>query len=304
MSDFKLNILGCGSAKPTSRHWPSSQVVDYRGNLMMVDCGEAAQVGMSRLGLKFSRLNHIFISHLHGDHCFGLPGLVSTMALHQKGGQLTIHMFREGIEVFRPFLEYFCREMPFELKFNEVPARERSLVLETPSLTVEAFPLKHRVPCVGYLFREKPKQRHLRPDMIRFHEIPVSQLRAIKEGADFTDRNGRVIPNSWLTTDADPSKSYAYCSDTMYYPRLVDVVGGVDLLYHEATYGEELKATARERGHSTAAEAATIARDAAVGRLLLGHYSSRYRDEQPLLEEARKIFPRTDLAYEGMVVDI
>ncbi len=300
MSDFTLNILGCGSATPSLRHLPACQVVDFRGNLMMVDCGEGAQLSMRRMGLKFSRLGHIFISHLHGDHCLGLPGLLSTMSLQQKGGALTVHTFAEGAELFSRMMDFFCRDRSFDLRFNIIDPRRRQVALETPAIVVESFPLRHRVPCVGFLFREKPKPRHLRGDMVRFHGIPVSQLKGIKEGADFITPDGRVVPNAHLTTPADPSASYAYCSDTMFDSSLAGVVRGVDLLYHEATYADDSAPKARERFHSTASDAARIASEAGVRRLLLGHFSKAYSDESRHLAEARAIFPATDVAFEGM----
>ncbi len=304
MSRFSVTILGCGSAFPTTRHQPSCQVVDFRGNLFMIDCGENAQTGMRRARLKYSRLGHIFITHLHGDHCFGLPGLLSTMALQGKGGVVTVYMPREGIDVFRPFIDYFCREMPFEVKFVPVDNKERQTVFENDSLVVESFPLYHRVPCVGYIFREKEKQRHLLGDMVRFYDIPVSRLSAIKAGEDYVTPDGTVIPNVRLTVDADPSASYAYCSDTVYDPRVAEAVKGVDVLYHEATYGDEFKIQARKRGHSTAREAAEIAAKAGVGRLVLGHFSKRYIDESPLLAEAREVFNNVSLANEGMRIEL
>lgn len=300
MSDFTLNILGCGSATPSLRHLPACQVIDYRGNLMMVDCGEGAQLSMRRMGLKFSRLGHIFISHLHGDHCLGLPGLLSTLSLQQKGGAVTVHTFAEGAELFSRMMDFFCRDRTFNLRFNILDPKKRQTALETNSLTVESFPLRHRVPCVGFLFREKPKPRHLRGDMAKFYNIPVSQLQAIKEGADFITPDGRVVPNAHLTTAADPSVSYAYCSDTVFNPSLADVVRGVDLLYHEATYADDFAQKARERFHSTASEAARIASSAEVRRLLLGHFSKAYNNESRHLAEARAIFPATDAANEGL----
>ena len=295
MSEFNVNILGCGSATPSLRHLPACQVIDYRGNLMMIDCGEGAQLSMRRMGLKFSRLNHIFISHLHGDHCLGLPGLLSTLALHQKGGTLTVHTFADGIEIFTRIMNYFCRERTFDLQFNEIDPRQQQTILDLPSLTVESFPLRHRVPCVGFIMREKPKMRHLIGDMARFYNIPVSQLKSVKEGADFVTADGTVVANSRLTTPADPSASYAYCSDTIYDPTIVDTVRGVDLLYHEATYADDCAQKARDRFHSTASEAARIARDAAAGTLMIGHFSNA---------EARAIFPRTILAREGLTLPV
>ena len=303
---FKVHILGCGSATPTRRHTPSSQIIDYRGNLMMIDCGEGAQVQMRRQGLKFSRLSHIFISHLHGDHVFGLPGLVSTMALHEKGGTLTIHTFDEGIKVLKPLLDYFCRETPFEILWNEIKPGETMTLLDTPSLTVESFPLFHRIPCSGFIFREKPKARHLNGELARFFNIPVRDIAAIKAGADWTrPETGEVIPNERLTTPADPSRSYAYCSDTIPSPLVATAVNGVDLLYHEATYAEDNAHKANPRGHSTAREAGEIARMARAGRLMIGHYSKRYLDETPLVEQARESFGGEVIAAnEGLVIDI
>lgn len=304
MSEFTLNILGCGSATPSLRHLPACQVIDYRGSLMMIDCGEGAQLSMRRMGLKFSRLNHIFISHLHGDHCLGLPGLLSTLALHQKGGTLTVHTFADGAEMFGRIMDFFCRERTFDLRFNILDPSRRQIALDTPSLTVEAFPLRHRVPCVGYLFREKPKPLHLRGNMVQFHNIPVSQLKAIKEGDDFVTPEGVVVPNNRLTTPADPAVSYAYCSDTIYDPTLAETVKGVDLLYHEATYADDCAQKARERFHSTASEAARVARDAGAVRLLLGHFSKAYPNEEQHLAEARAIFPATDIAREGLTIPL
>lgn len=304
MSLFSVTILGCSSATPTRRHQPSCQIVDYRGSLMMIDCGEGAQSGMRRFGFKFSRLTHIFISHLHGDHCFGLPGLVSTMALHQKGGCLTIHMLPEGIAVFKPFLDYFCRDTPFSIQWQPLSATATRVVLDTPALTVESFPLYHRVPCVGFKFTEKPKRRHLRADMIKFYNIPLTRLAAIKEGADYVTPAGEVIANSRLTTDADPQASYAYCSDTVADPRLIPSVAGVDVLYHEATYADDNAQLAAPRGHSTARSAAALARSAGVGRLVIGHFSRRYSSEDSLLAEAKEEFAATTLADEGLRIDL
>lgn len=304
MSDFKLNILGCGSATPSLRHLPACQIIDYRGSLMMIDCGEGAQLSMRRQRLRFSRLNHIFISHLHGDHCLGLPGLLSTLALQDKGGTVTVHTFADGVKIFSEIMDFFCRERPFDLQFNVVDPTRRQTVLDLPGLAVEAIPLRHRVPCVGYIFREKPKPRHLRGDMVKFLDIPVSKLHDIKCGADYAAPDGRVFANDMLTTPADPAISYAYCSDTVFTPSLAREVEGVDWLYHEATYTDEASVRARERYHSTASEAARIAADAHVGHLLLGHFSKAYTDESTHLAEARAIFPSTTVCDEGMIVDL
>lgn len=310
MANFRINILGCGSATPSLRHLPSCQVVDFRDRLMMIDCGESAQLSMRRMRLKFSRLNHIFISHLHGDHCFGLPGLLSTLALHEAGGEVTVHTTAEGAEMFQRIMDFFCRERTYDLKFNIIKP-EKAVIYEDKALTVETFPLYHRVPCCGFIFREKPKLRHLRRDMIDFYNIPIAQLHPIKEGADFVTPEGEVIANERLTTPAEPSLSYAYCSDTLYNPKVAEAVKGVDVIYHEATYIEHDKEKAHQRGHATAAEAARIAVAAGAKQLILGHYSKSYLNEDQHLAEALAIAatagdkaPQVILANEGLTIDL
>ena len=305
MAKFQVNILGCGSATPSARHQQSCQVVDFRDKLFMIDCGEGAQSGFRRMGLKFSRLSHIFISHLHGDHVFGLPGLLSTMSLHDIQGTVTIHIFREGAELLKSWMDFFNRQCSFNIVYDIIEPGERRGIYEDSGLTVETFPLYHRLPCSGFIFREKPKLRHLRGDMVKFLSIPISLLQGIKEGADYVKPDGIVIPNDRLTTPPDPSVSYAYCSDTMYNPRVVKDIAGVNTVYHEATYHSSLTSTAKERGHSTASEAATVARDAGASRLIIGHFSKRYiQGEKPLLDEAAAIFPSTILANEGLRIDL
>lgn len=303
MSKFRINILGCGSATPSLRHKPSCQVIDFRDNLMMVDCGEGAQLEMRRQRLKYSRLSHIFISHLHGDHCLGLTGLLSTLALHGRTGDVTVHIMKDGADLFKRMLDYFNRDSPYEVRFNIITPR-KEVILDTDSLTVETFPLYHRVPCAGFIFREKEKPRHVKGDMMEFHDIPRYAINAIRQGEDFVKPDGSVIPNHLLTTDPDRAVSYAYCSDTMFDPRVAEAVAGVDTIYHEATYDNSLAEKARQRGHSTAAEAARIARMAGASRLIIGHYSKRYLTEYGLLAEARAIFPDTIAANEGLAIDL
>ena len=303
MTALDLNILGCGSATSTLRHLPSCQVLNVRGHLMMIDCGEGAQLEMRRMHLKFSRLNHIFISHLHGDHCFGLPGLISTMALQGKGGTLTVHIFKEGAEIFGRMLDFFCRECPFELKFNIIDTH-KAVIYEDDAITVTSFPLTHRVPCVGFIFSEKPKLRHINAQACYEHGVPQHFMNSLRQGADYVTPSGMVIPNSQLTTEADRSISYAYCSDTKYSKRVINAVQGVDWLYHEATYGDENLKNAVKRYHSTARQAAMVAREAQAKHLILGHYSNRYNDESLLLKQAREEFPATILGQEGLTIDL
>lgn len=264
----------------------------------MVDCGESAQLQMRRMQLKFSRLNHIFISHLHGDHVLGLPGLLSTMALLQRTGTVTVHIFKDGAELMQNILNYFCRDMPYNVEFNII-SRANEVIYENDAITVRTVPLFHRVPCVGFLFTEKPKGRHINGEMAQYHNVPKYAMESLRRGEDFVTATGDVIPNSWLTTEPDPCVSYAYCSDTMRNNRVAEAVQGVDWLYHEATYDSSLEAKAKERGHSTAADAAEIARLAGAKNLIIGHFSKRYTDDNVLLEDAKRIFPNTFLANEG-----
>ena len=302
MTRLELNILGCGSATMTPRHQPSCQVLNVRDNLIMIDCGEGAQLAVRRMKLKLMRLNHIFISHLHGDHCFGLPGLVSTMALLNRTNSLTIHTFKDGAELFGQMLDYFCRERPFEVRFNIIDTHKR-VIWEDDAMTVTSFPLVHRVPAVGFLFSEKPKLRHIIGEEVKRLGIPHYAMNSLRQGHDWLTSDGAIIPNELLTTPADHAISYAYCSDTKFSKRVIKYVEGVDWLYHEATYDESLRVKAHKRYHSTALEAATVAHEAGVKRLILGHFSKRYLDETPLLNEARTIFPNTILANEGLTID-
>ena len=305
MAQFQINYLGCGSATPTLRHLPSCQVIDFRNNLMMVDCGEGAQLSMRRARLKYSRLSHIFLSHLHGDHCLGLPGLLSTLALTGKeGGTITIHTFKEGAAIFRRIMDFFCRETPFDIQYDIIAPGTNDVIWESDALEVRAFPLIHRVPTTGFIFKEKPKLRHIIGDAVAFHQVPVREMQAIKAGADFVKPDGTVIANERLTRPADPSMSYAYCSDTVFTPSLAEITRGVDLLYHEATYADDCADKARARGHSTASEAARTAATAHAGRLVIGHYSKAYNNEEQHLAEARAIFPDTIAANEGMTIPI
>ena len=303
MAKFQINFLGCGSATSTLQHLPSSQILNIRDNLFMIDCGEGSQLQMRRMKLKFSRLNHIFISHLHGDHCFGLPGLVSTLGLLGKGGTLVIHIFKDGAEQFGRMFDYFCRDSPYNIEFNII-TMSSSLIYEDDAITVKTIPLKHRIPAVGFLFEEKPKLRHIRGEMIGFYNIPRFKINQIREGSDFITESGMVIPNDCLTLPAERAIRYAYCSDTAPAQKIIPFIEGVDCLYHEATYGNDYEMQARKRFHSTARQAAEVALKANVKELIIGHYSSRYPDNNVLLEEAKEVFPNTILSNEGLQIDL
>lgn len=304
MEPFKIHILGCGSALPTLKHNASSQLIEMRGKCFMVDCGEGAQMQFRRSHIHFSKLNAIFISHMHGDHCFGLMGLLSTLGMLGRTSKLRIYAPKDYEPLFRQQVEFFMQTMEYEMEMIPVDTEKQQVIYEDHSLTVETVPLQHRVPCCGFIFREKPTLPHIRRDMIDYYGIPVSQINNIKNGADWTNEDGDVIPNARLVLPADSPRSYAYCSDTRFMPALKEQVKGVTVLYHESTYTSEQEDRAKIYYHSTARQAATIAAGAGVGTLLLGHYSARYNDEQVLLEEAKAVFPNSILTQEGMVFDV
>lgn len=304
MSYFSVTILGCGSATPTLRHNPSAQLVTYRQQAMLIDCGEGTQLQLRRYGCSFAKISHIFLSHLHGDHFLGLPGLLSTMALHDVGGTVTIHTFAEGAALIRNILNLVCRDRPYTLKFDIIDPKNPGIVYSDSQLEVEAFPLYHRVPCVGYIFREKPKKRHINGEAAKFYGVPHYAMESLREGADLELPDGRVIANSLLTKDPDRAMSYAYCSDTTYDPRVAEAVRGVDVLYHEATYGDNMEAKAKPRGHSTARQAARIAEMAGAGKLVIGHYSKTVEDPAVLVAEASEEFKNVIAANEGLVLNL
>lgn len=304
MEKFELHVLGCGSALPTTRHFASSQVVNLRDKLYMIDCGEGAQLQFRKSKLKFSRLNQIFISHLHGDHCFGLIGLISTFNLLGRTAELHIYS-PKGLEtLLSPMLSFFCRQMTYQVIFHEFDTQSSALIYEDRTLTVSTIPLRHRMPCCGFLFAEKQLPNHLVREMIDFYQIPLYELNRIKNGADFITQEGKTVPNSFLTVSSDPPRRYAYCSDTIYFPDIINQIKGVDLLFHEATFADSEAVRAKETYHTTAAQAAEIARLAGVKKLLIGHFSARYEDETILLREASAIFPDTMLAAETLCISV
>ncbi len=304
MEKFELHILGCGSALPTTRHFATSQVVNLRDKLFMIDCGEGAQMQLRKSRLKFSRLNHIFISHLHGDHCFGLMGLISTFGLLGRTAELHIHSPKGLEELLTPMLNFFCHTLAYKVIFHEFDTRQTSVVYEDRSMTVTTIPLQHRIPCCGFLFAEKARPNHIIRDMVDFYKVPVYELNRIKNGSDYVTPEGEVIANTRLTRPSDPPRKYAYCSDTIFRPEIVEQLSGVDLLFHEATFAESELARAKETYHTTAAQAARIALGAGVRQLVIGHFSARYEDENILLKEASAVFPNTILAKENLCISL
>ncbi|MBR5972256.1 MAG: ribonuclease Z [Paludibacteraceae bacterium] len=304
MTDTRLQILGSGSAMPTKTRNQVSQVLSLHNKSFMIDCGEATQVQMVRCSVSVSRLNHIFISHLHGDHCFGLVGLISTLGMKSRTADLYIHSHPALEPLLRPLLNFFCRDLSFRVFFEPYSQSSSEILYEDRSLIVSSFPLKHSLPSSGFLFKEKEKERHVLPEKLKFYRVPVKEIAAIKNGADFITDEGIVVPNAHLTTPPSPSISYAYCSDTVYDEKIIPYIEGVTLLYHEATFLHEHLSKAKATMHTTALQAATIAAKANVNRLLIGHFSARYIDTSPLLKEAQSVFPNTSLVEDGAIFDL
>ncbi len=304
MEKFEITILGCGAALPTPHHFCSSQVVNIREKLFMIDCAEGVQTQLRRSRLHFNRINNIFISHLHGDHCLGLIGLISTFALLGRTATLDIWGPAPLIDVFQPQISFFCNNLTYKVNLHEIDTKSREVIYEDRTVTVETIPLKHRMPCCGFLFREKKLMRHIRRDVINAYNIPTCYINNIKAGMDYTLPDGEVIPNESMTTPADPVRSYAYCSDTMFKPSNAEQLTDVTLLYHESTFMEKDKVLSKKTYHSTTVEAAEMAKLANAGQLMIGHFSARYEDENLLLEECRHVFPDTILANENLKISI
>lgn len=304
METLSVHILGCGSALPTTKHNPSAQALTLRGKVYLVDCGEGTQLQIRRQGLHFGRIHTIFISHLHGDHCFGLPGLLSTLSMLGRTGELHIHGPEGLTEYIDAHRKSFLAECSYEIITHEHDYRKSEVIHEDPSLCVRSLPLSHRIPTMGFLFEERCAARHLDKPAVDFYQVPRCCYPAILLGESYTAQDGSIIPNNRLTKPGRIPRRYAYCSDTEYFPNLIEQVRGVDLLYHEATFGEDLRARLATTAHSTAREAATSALKAEVKRLLIGHYSSRYTDVTPLLDEARSVFPNTTAAQEGLIIHL
>lgn len=304
MTKFEITLLGCGSAMPTTLHHPPSQLVDMNEKLFMIDCGEGTQLQMRKYKVRMSKLHSLFISHLHGDHIFGLPGLISTLSLLGRTTDLNIYAHKEIDFMLNPLLTYLGKHMSFKINLFPLNPDAEELIFENRTMRVTSFPLKHRIHTNGFLFEQKESPRHINREMIDFYHIPVRQIQEIKNGADYLTPDGTLILNKNLTYPGNPSRKYAYCSDTAYAPEIVPFIKNVDLLYHEATFAESERMRAEETFHSTARQAAEIAAAAGVKKLIIGHYSSRYSEIGTLLKEAVTVFPNTELAVEGKIVSL
>jgi ribonuclease Z len=304
MIPFELTILGTSSALPTSKRYPTAHVLNICERFFLIDCGEGTQIQLRKYAVKFSRINHIFISHLHGDHYYGLIGLLSSFALLGRKNDLHIYAHSELPEILKIQLEYLQNDIVYKIIWHPLNFRKPMVILDDEKVKITSFPLKHRIPCCGFLFSEKPGLKNIIKEKIEEYNIPIKDIQHIKNGADFIDQNGKVIPNEELTRPLKIARKYAFCTDTLYLPKLKEILEGVNLLYHEATYDKRFQKQAKENFHSTAEQAAMLAQSCRAGQLLVGHFSARYKDTSLLLEEARSIFPSTLIAEEGMVIKI
>ncbi len=299
---FSLTVLGSSSAVPTSGRFPAAHVLNVHERYFLIDCGEGTQIQLRRYRFRFGKINHIFITHLHGDHIFGLFGLISTLSLLGKTTDLHIYAnpkLEKIMEVVQPY--FFEHPLPFKIVFHPTGSSKQQTIFEDEMVIVKTIPLKHRIPTTGFLFREKKRPLNIKKEAIEFYDIPVRKIQSIKSGSDFTTAERKIIPNHKLTLPPWKQRSLAYCSDTAYSERIIKYIENVDILYHEATYGSDMKERAHETFHSTAGEAAMLAKKANVEKLIIGHFSARYKSVAPLLEEAREIFPETFAAEEGEI---
>ena len=296
---FILKILGSNSAAPAHNRHQTSQLLNIQNQLFLIDCGEGTQLQLAKYHVKINRINNIFISHLHGDHFFGLMGLISTMHLYGRKKNLTIYGPPGLAEIITLQLKYSESNLNFRVILNELQDKNPEKIFENEFMTVDTIPLVHRVFCNGFLFREKPKPRKINKEKLPAN-FTLNNIIRLKKGFDIENEAGEVIyKNKDYTLPPKHSYSYAYCSDTLYHEDLIDQVNGVDLLYHESTFMDDMKERAVQTYHSTARQAASIGLKAKVGQLILGHYSVRYKDLTPLLEEARQVFPNSQLGVEG-----
>ncbi len=300
---FKITVLGSGAAIPTTTRNPSAMVLQMNNKHFLVDCGEGTQMQMRRFKLRFQRISHIFISHLHGDHFFGLIGLISSYHLLGRKDPLHIYADEKIRRVIEVQLDASQTQLAYPLHFHALPATP-ALIYEDEHQIVETFPLDHRVQTNGFLFKEKPRLRKIKKSFINLEDVSVNEIREIKAGADYTSPSGKFYPNSSITTDPLPPRSFAYCSDTRYTEDVIEHISGATLLYHEASFANDMENVANEKFHSTAMQAATIAGKANALQLLLGHFSARYKQIDKLLDEARQVFPETIAAEDGMTYSV
>ena len=301
---FDITVLGCGSASPTSSRNHTSQVVQVQDRCFLIDCGEGTQIQLRKNKIRMQKIQAVFISHLHGDHYFGLPGLLSTFHLLGREKELDLYAPADLLNILQSLFNASNTYLSYKLNFYPLNFKSPALLFEDKRVEVHSFPLRHSIDTCGFLVKEKIKPRKINRKAVDAFEVPVYELNKIKDGADYVKADGTLVENTKLTFDPEPSLSYAYCSDTMYYPALCDFIKGSDLLYHEATFAKDSEALAKKTKHSTAEQAALIAKKADVKMLMLGHYSARYTDLKLLLDEAKLVFDNTVLADDGLKINL
>jgi ribonuclease Z len=300
---MKLTILGCYAATPRTITNPTSQVLEIRNHMFLIDCGEGTQVQLRKNKLKFSKINHIFISHLHGDHFYGLVGLIATFMLLNRKNDWHVYGPKGIKEIILLQLRYSNSFTGYNLYFHELTSKESEIVYEDEKVLVKSIPLKHRIYTNGFLFEEKIGDRKLNIDQVNKYNIETCYFQKIKNGKDITLDDGTILPNTVITFDPIPPKSYAFCSDTMYDETIIPIIEKCDVLYHETTFLESESEKAKSTMHSTAKEAAMIAQKANVKHLILGHYSTRYANINLFQQEAETIFPNVLLADDGGIFE-
>ena len=300
---FKLTILGCSSAIPTQDRNPTAQLLNVNERFFLIDCGEGTQVQLRKYQLSFQRINHVFISHLHGDHYFGLIGLISSMHLLGRNKDLHIYAHKELKEIIDLQLAASNTELNFPLFFHPIADEDEMILFEDTNIKVSNLILDHSIKCSGFLFEEKRSKRRVIKSEVEKYNVPYDKMESLKDGVDWINASGEVIKNSILTSKNSLPKKYAFCSDTRYNEGLVDKIKEVDLLYHETTFMKDLEERAEQTGHSTTSQAASIAKQAKVKNLIIGHFSQRYRNFEDLLAEAKATFPNSSLAESGLVLD-
>lgn len=297
--NFEVTILGSSSATPIFQRHPTAQVLNIRERFFLVDCGEGTQAQFLKYKVRLSKITHVFISHLHGDHYLGLVGLLSTMHLQGRTNEIHIYGQAELMDVIELQLRLSMTRLRYQIIFHPIKHFAPAIILEDEDMIVKTIILNHRIPCTGFLFKEKPKPRKLLVNKLQQYNIPFSFYGKLKDGFDYRDLDGNIISNTELTIPSRAPRSYAFCSDTIYDESIINEIRGVDMLYHEATFMHDMVERAQTTFHTTSLQAATIAKKAEVKKLIIGHFSARYKELQPLLDEARTVFPNTELAIEG-----
>ena len=300
---FSLTILGSSSALPTSKRFSTAQVMNMLERFFLIDCGEGTQIQLRKFKIPFGKINNIFISHLHGDHFFGLLGLLSTFNLIGRENQLNIYCPAELEDILNCQFNYFENNFTFNIIYHPLNFNNQEVIYEDDKLTVKSFPLNHKIPTCGFLFEEKQKPKNIIKEKIQQLHISIKDIVKIKQGNDFIAGNGKIYKNTELTFPPAKPLSYAYCSDTAYCEDVIPIIKNVDLLYHEATFMNDMKERAMQTFHSTTIDAATIAKKADVNELIIGHFSARYKDIEPVIQETKNIFPNSIAAEDGMIIN-